>query len=121
MTQSALQVWQEFMGSMQAGNDQWQKMLADDITFVGPAEQVKGRQDFIKLNQDFFKMVTGFDVHRHAAMDNTVASEATIKVSTPQGNELALDLAEFYNIENGKIHSVTIYYDPREFLKAFSM
>ena len=121
MNNQALQVWQAFMGSMQEGNDQWQDLIADDITFTGPVQKVKGKTDFIQLNLDFFKMVTGFDIHRHAAGEGTVATEGTIKVKSPKGSELSFDLSEFYAIEDGKIKSVSIYYDPREFIQEFSM
>ena len=121
MTKQAFQVWQEFSGSMQEGNKHWQDLVSDDIVFTGPVQQVKGKDNFIKLNLDFFKIVTGFDIHRHASGDGTVATEGTIKVKSPMGKEIAFDLAEFYNIEDGKIKSVSIYYDPREFVQEFSM
>ncbi|MDH5447038.1 MAG: nuclear transport factor 2 family protein [Gammaproteobacteria bacterium] len=120
MSKAVEQVWQDFMGSMHQGNDHWQDLVADDIEFNGPVQQVTGKDDFIKLNQGFFQMVTGFDIHRHTCADNTVATEATIKLKSPDGNEIAFDMAEFYKIENGKIQSVKIYYDPREFLQEFS-
>ncbi|MDH5544420.1 MAG: nuclear transport factor 2 family protein [Gammaproteobacteria bacterium] len=121
MTTPSTQVWQAFMQSMQAGDNHWQSLVSDDVVFTGPVEQVRGKDDFIKLNLDFFKMVVAYDLHHQAAGENTVATEGTIKIKSPKGNELAFDLAEFYNIKDGKIQSVSIYYDPREFIQEFSM
>jgi ketosteroid isomerase-like protein len=106
---------------MQEGSDRWQTLLADDIEFIGPVMQVKGKQEFIRLNQDFFKMVTGMEIERYAAADKAVATQTRIKANSPKGNAFEFELAEFYDIENGKIRSLRIYYDPREFLKEFSM
>ncbi len=120
MSSRAFQVWQQFTGSMQQGNNHWQDLIADDITFTGPMDQVEGKADFIKLNQDFFKIVRGYDIHRHICDDNTVVTECTLRVSSPKGTDVAFDLAEIYSIEDGKIKSVNIYWDPREFAQAFS-
>jgi len=104
---------------MHEGSNHWQELIADDIEFNGPVQQTKGKDDFIKLNQDFLQFVIGMNIHRHTASDDTVATEVTIKIKSPEENKLSLDLAEFYDIVDGKIQSVKIYYDPREFIKKF--
>ena len=121
MSTQTTQIWKDFRQSMQSGNNHWQALVSDDIVFTGPMDQVKGKDDFIKLNLDFFKMVVGYDIHQQAASKDSVATEGTITVKSPRGKELAFDLAEFYRIKNGKIHSVSIYWDPREFIQEFSM
>jgi len=117
----AIQVWQEFTGSMKQGDTHWQELISDDIQFTGPVDQVKGKADFIKLNQNFFKIVNGYDVHRHISNESTVVTECTLRVNSPKGKEVAFDLAEIFNVENGKIKSITIYWDPREFEREFAM
>ena len=42
------------------------------------------------------------------------------KVTTPKGNEILLVMAEIYNIENGIIKNIRVYYDAEEFGKEFS-
>ena len=121
MSKTAEQVWQAFMESMHKGNEDWHKLLAEDIEFVGPAQQVKGKEDFIKLNIDFFKMVRGLDIVRHASSESLVATEAVLTVETPKGGELVINLAEFYQITDEKIQSVKIFYDPEEFKREFGM
>ncbi len=121
MSEKTLQIWRDYVTSMQEGNDRWQSLLADDIEFIGPLMQVKGKHEFIRLNQDFFKMVTGIDIQQYTSADKAVATQTRIKANSPRGNAFEFELAEFYGIENGKIRSLRIYYDPREFVKEFSM
>jgi limonene-1,2-epoxide hydrolase len=120
MNKTAPQVWREYITSMKEGNAQWHDLLSDDVEFNGPVQQVKGKQQFIELTEGFFQMVTGVDIQRHAASENTVATESTVRVNSPKGREFIFELAEFYGVEEGKIQSVKIYYDPRDFLREFS-
>jgi hypothetical protein len=50
-----------------------------------------------------------------------VATEVEIKVATPSGKVIVLDMAEFYEINDGKIKSVKVHYDAQEFRKEFGI
>ena len=95
--------------------------MADDVSITGPVMQVRGKQAYIKTTLDFFQMVKDLRLHRYAASDSLVATEESFTVVTPSGDELTLDVAEFYEVRDGKIKSVKIYYDAEAFRRAFSM
>ena len=55
------------------------------------------------------------------ANETIVATEIEIKVATPTGKVITLDMAEFYEIRDNKIHSVKVHYDAQEFRKEFGI
>ena len=119
MQKSAEQVWQLFMQSIGEKTDIWQTLLADDVSFTGPVMQIQGKQDYIQTTLDFFKMVSDFKLHRYVAGDSLVATEESFTVTAPSGHALTLDVAEIYEVKDGKIQSVVIYYDAEAFRQAF--
>jgi ketosteroid isomerase-like protein len=117
----AEQIWKAYADSMQQQNDNWKNLLAEDVTFTGPAAKAVGKEDYIKITEGFFGMVRGADLKRYVANDTLVATEIEIKVATPRGNEITLDMAEFYEIKDDKIQSVKVHYDAQEFRKEFGI
>ena len=121
MSKTAEQVWGEYMQSNKEQNDNWKQLLAEDVSFTGPAMQVKGKDAYIETTEDFFQMVRGFDLKRYVANGDLLVTEVEIKVATPTGKEIILDMTEFYETKNGKIQSVKVHYDAQEFRKEFGM
>jgi ketosteroid isomerase-like protein len=119
MSKTALQTVQSFQMSMGSGTNEWTDLVSENITFIGPVDQVRGKQKFIELNQGFFPMVRGYEHLSAFEQGNFVCLEGTFKVATPGGNEIELQMAEVYTIENGKIEEVRVYYDAEEFIKEF--
>ena len=116
----ALETVQAYQMSMGSGTNEWENLITDDITFKGPVDRISGREQFIELNKGFFPMVRGYEPLNSFGNDNFASLEGTFKVATPKGNEIALQMAEVYSVENGKIKSVRVYYDAEEFRKEFS-
>lgn len=117
----AEQIWGAYMQSMQQQNDNWKNLLADNVTFTGPAAKAVGKEEYIKTTEGFFQMVLGAEMKRYVANENLVATEVEIKVATPSGNEIILDMTEFYEISNDKIQSVKVHYDAQEFREEFGL
>ena len=118
---NAEKIWGAYAQSMQQQNENWKSLLADDVTFTGPAAKAIGKSEYIKITENFFGMVRGAEMKRHIANENLVATEVEIKVATPTGNIITLDMTEFYEIKDGKINSVKVHYDAQEFRKEFRM
>ncbi|MEN2284307.1 nuclear transport factor 2 family protein [Algoriphagus sp. SE2] len=118
---NAEQTWGAYAQSMQQQNETWKSLLADEVTFTGPAAKAAGKSEYIKITEDFFGMVRGAELKRYVANEKLVATEVEIKVATPTGNIITLDMAEFYEIEDGKIKSVKVHYDAQEFRKEFGI
>jgi predicted ester cyclase len=117
----AEEIWGAYAQSMQQQNENWKDLLSEEVTFQGPAAKANGKEEYIKVTEDFFGMVRGANMKRYVANETLVATEVEIKVATPKGNEIILDMTEFYEIIDGKIRSVKVHYDAEEFRKEFEI
>ena len=117
----AEQIWGAYMQSMQEQNENWKNLLAEDVTFTGPAAKAIGKDEYIKTTEGFFQMVRGVEMKRFVTNETLVATEVEIKLATPAGNEIILDMTEFYEIKDDKIRSVKVHYDAQEFRKEFGI
>lgn len=121
MTKTALEIVQTFQQSMGSGTSEWETLFAEDITFKGPVDTVIGKEANIELNKNFFPMVKGYEPISHFEQANFVALEGVFTVATPKGNTIKLEIAEIYEINEGKIQNIRVYYDAEEFRKEFGM
>ena len=117
MERSPMEVVQGFGAGMASGTDSWKKFIADDITFTGPAAQVSGLEAFIELNEGFMSMVRGNRMIKAVEADNFVITQIEIDVAMPTGKTITLDMSEWYEIKDGKIQHIKVYYDAEEFRK----
>jgi len=118
MEKSPMQIVHEgFGGGMASGTDSWKEFITDDITFTGPAAQVSGKSDFIKLNEGFMSMVRGARMIKAVEVDNFVITQVEIDVAMPSGKTITLDMSEWYETKDGKIKSIKVFYDAEEFRK----
>jgi len=121
MEKTALEILRAFQASMGAQTTEWMELMDDNIVFQGPVVRVEGKEGNINLNMEFGKLVRGHEEINVIAGENTVATQVIIKVETPSGKIIDLDIAEFYTMKNGKIQSMKIYYDPIEYKKEFNL
>ncbi|PLX32996.1 MAG: hypothetical protein C0600_01215 [Ignavibacteria bacterium] len=117
MSKSPMQVVQAFGEGMMSGTDSWKDVLADEITFTGPAAQADGLAAFIELNENFMQMVRGNRMKKALEAGDFVVTQVEIDVAMPSGNTITLDMNEWYEIKAGKIQSIRVYYDAEEFRK----
>ena len=112
-----MQVVQAFGAGMASGTDSWKEVIADNISFIGPAAQVSGFEDFVKLNEGFMSMVRGNRMKKAVEVDDYVITQVEIDVAMPSGKTITLDMSEWYETADGKIQSIKVYYDAEEFRK----
>ena len=112
-----MQVFHAFSEGMMSGTDSWKEELSDDITFNGPAAQVSGFDAFVQLNEGFKSMVRGNRMKKAVEVNDYVVTQVEIDVAMPSGKTITLDMNEWYEIKNGKIQSIKVYYDAEEFRK----
>lgn len=117
MTKTPMQVFQAFGEGMMSGTDSWKEVISDDITFNGPAAQVSGLNAFVHLNEGFKSMVRGNRMIKAVAVEDYVVTQVEIDVAMPSGKTITLDMNEWYEIKDEKIHSIKVYYDAEEFRK----
>ena len=121
MTKKASQILQAYQQSMGAQTSEWIDLMAEDIVFQGPVDRIEGKEANIKLNTEFGKLIRGIDHISLTENENLVSTQMVFKLETPSGKIIELEIAEFYTIENGKIKSIRIYYDPTEYKKEFGL
>ena len=117
MTKTPMQVFQAFGEGMMSGTDSWKEVLSKDITFHGPAAQANGLEAFIGLNEGFMNMVRGNRMKKAVEVEDFVITQVEVDVAMPSGKTITLDMNEWYEIKNGKIQSIKVYYDAEEFRK----
>jgi len=117
MTKSPMQVFHAFGEGMMSGTDSWKKVISNDITFNGPAAQVNGFDAFVQLNEGFKSMVRANRLKKAVEVDDYVVTQVEIEVAMPSGKTITLDMNEWYEVKQGKIQSIKVYYDAEEFRK----
>ena len=96
-------------------------LMADNFVFVGPLMRVEGKTANIELLKKFLPMHVETRLQRQFADGDDVCSIYDLVVSNPAGGTITMPMADRMRVTNGKLSEQTIYYDPREFAKAFGM
>lgn len=121
MEKSALEVFQAFGQGMMSGTDVWQDYIADDIKFIGPVDQVNGKKAFVELNKAFMPAIRGNQMKQAVESGNFVITQIEMQVAMQSGKTITLNMSEWYEIKDGKIQSLKVYYDADEFRKEMGM
>jgi limonene-1,2-epoxide hydrolase len=95
--------------------------MSDEIRFFGPARRCKGIHQYVELLETFLPLHVGWKIHATFENGNQVCVIEEIVVRDPRGENLTLELAEWFTVVDGKIVEHRVYYDPREFITAFGM
>jgi len=117
MKKSPMEVFQAFGQGLMSGTDSWKNVVAENIIFTGPVDQVKGLEAFTKLNEGFMPMIRSNEMKQAVESGNFVITQMLMDIEMPSGKIVKLDMSEWYEIQNGKIQSIKIYYDAEEFRK----
>ncbi|WP_168797518.1 nuclear transport factor 2 family protein [Neolewinella litorea] len=105
------QVFDAFRHSTLVGDDRWQQLLTEKVTFIGPLSVATGRAQFIENRAPFYASVRGGELHRRVVDGHTVITQVTVRIAAPGGGELPLDICEWYKIRDGKVAALQVYYD----------
>lgn len=117
MKKTPMEVFEAFGQGMISGTDSWKEVIAEDISFTGPVDQVNGIEAFAQLNENFMPMMKGMELKQAVEVANFVITQVELEVSMPSGKVIKLDMSEWYEINDNKIQSIKIYYDAEEFRK----
>ena len=101
-----------------ARKDGWERCLADDLAFtsrVSPMKQVSGRAAFLESTRGFYGMIASLEV-RDVIVDGHRACVTTrYQLQPPAGPAFTSDVAELFEVRDGLIRSLEIYFDPTPF------
>jgi len=112
-----MEVFQAFGQGLMSGTDSWKEVVAENVIFTGPVDQVKGLEAFAKLNEGFMPMIRGNEMKQAVESGNFVITQLLMDIAMPSGKVVKLDMSEWFEIKDGKIQSIKIYYDAEEFRK----
>ena len=96
-------------------------LLADDFAFVGPLAKTSGAEAFIELNRGFLPVHVETRFVQQFEQGDEVCSIYELDLRKPSGEIFTTLMADWVTVRNGRMAEQRIYYDPREFEKAFAM
>ena len=110
---------QEYFSSLKqkAG---WDSFLSDDMSFTSfttPNKRVSGRAAYLEATKRFYSMITALEV-RDLLVDGQKGCALTrYELQPPGGAAFRTDVAELFEVRDGKIASLEIYFDSAPFPK----
>ena len=98
----------------------WDSFLSDDVKFTSfttPNKRVSGRAAYLEATKRFYSMITALEV-RDLLVDGQKACALTgYDLQPPRGAAFRSDVAEVFEVRDGKITSFEIYFDSSPFPK----
>jgi ketosteroid isomerase-like protein len=91
-----------------------ESLLADDFRFEGPLMTASSRKEFFEQLAQF-EMTARTVVRHQIANGSTVARLFDFELSAPV--HTSIPMAEWLEVENGKITASRLFYDPSRFPK----
>jgi len=97
----------------------WSNLLADDFLLTGTvAKESRGRDPYV--NNNFFKSVRGLRVREMITEGDSGFAIVSYDLITPRGKPFTSEVAEFWKAKDGRLDSVSIYFDTTAFSKSIS-
>ena len=97
----------------------WESVIADNFQYVGgdmtKAEPLIGKQAYIEVIKRFSQVFTAMRVKEMIIQDNKACVIGNYDFKFPHGQELNGNVAEIWTVNNGKLQSLTIYFDTLTF------
>lgn len=98
----------------------WSACLADDMVFTNfatPVKRVDGRTAYVEATRRFYSTIVAVNV-KNLLVDNAKACALThYDLQAPGLPKFSTDVAEVFQVRDGKIVSLDIYFDSAPFPK----
>ncbi len=106
-----------FYESLAQKTEAWQRDLASDVVFADASNKLhaEGRDAFIQSFTGFLRAVEHVQLQQLIVDGNDAAAVVSYDYVSPAGGRLHQDDAEIWQIVDGKIAALTIYFDITEF------
>jgi ketosteroid isomerase-like protein len=97
----------------------WDAVLTDDFQFIGGdmtrTTPVKSKASYIEVIQRFSKVFKNMRVKDMIIEGDKASVIANYDFVFPNGKSMSGNVAEIWEVKNGKLHSLTIYFDTLTF------
>jgi ketosteroid isomerase-like protein len=107
-----------YFDSLKRGNG-WQSFFADDMTFTSftsPVNQVHGKDAYLEATKRFYGSIQSMQVRDVLVDGNRACAFTHYNLAGPNG-PFTSDVAEVFEVKDGKIGSFAIYFDSAPFPK----
>lgn len=95
--------------------------LAEDVRFDGPLISVRGIGEYRGLLEQFLSAHMETRILQQFAGASSACSINELVVRAPTGEPLTVAMAEWFQLRGSLIMEHRVYYDPREFGRAFGL
>ncbi len=119
MDTHARDVVERYYAAFDAHRNEWQDLVTDDVVFEGPVQHARGKAAFVDLTAQFLGAHRATRLLRRIADGSTVTSMFEFVIEAPNGQQLTCPVAEWATVSDGRISEFRVFYDPREFVRAF--
>jgi ketosteroid isomerase-like protein len=98
----------------------WESFLSDEMTFTSfttPIKRVRGRAAYLESTKRFYSMIGTLEVKEVIVDGNRACALTRYELQPPVGSAFGSDVAEIFEVRDGKITSFDIYFDSSPFPK----
>ena len=98
----------------------WEHVIADDFKYLGgdmtKIEPIVGKQGYIEVINRFSKVFKSMHVKEMIIQGDSACVIGNYDFRFPNGKEINGNVAELWTAKNGKLQSLTIYFDTLAFV-----
>ena len=104
---------QNYYESLNAKDDRWKDLYADDAVFADASLTLnaKGKEAVVKSFTGFLQSTKSIKVKQMIAEDNAVCAIVEYIYENQKGEKMTQDDAEIWEVRDGKLAKLTIYFD----------
>jgi ketosteroid isomerase-like protein len=86
-------------------------------SFTSPIKQLPGKRAYLQATKRFYSMILNVDVREQIVDGERACVQTRYRLKPPSGDVFASDVAEIFAVKDGKIQSLSIYFDTSPFPK----
>jgi ketosteroid isomerase-like protein len=98
----------------------WESVIADDFEYVGGdmsnIRSVVGKQAYIEIIKRFSQRFEAMSVKQMIIEGDRASVIGNYDFQFPNGYKINGNVAEFWKVKNGKLQSLTLYFDTLTFM-----
>jgi ketosteroid isomerase-like protein len=98
-----------------AGKANWSSVIADDFQFTGgdmtKTKPIIGKQAYVEVIDRFSQVFTAMRVKEMIIQSDKACVIGNYDFKFPNGQEINGDVAELWTAKDGKLQSLTIFFD----------
>ncbi len=112
------EIVKRFYDTKKPGNNEWQSMLADGVTFKGTGmPSLQGKKSVIEITDDLLSRLESSEIKQMLVEGDTACVLNNYHMVLSNGEKFVLETSEIVGVRNGKIDSFDVYFDTAAFQK----